>query len=420
MDVLIPLILYGLCGAVAIYLCGRSCSAQERHSVLWILISAFVLRLSVATMFSIFPQTRMFHDDADGYELVGMKFAAYWSGHGPPIIRDELVNQGYFYISGAAAYLAAGSRYAAAFLNTVLGTVTIFLVYRLARQFFHPRIAQRAAACCAFFPSMVLWSSIAVKDTIMTLLIVISVSGCIRLKRRFSTSALLMTVLPVIASQPIRFYMVYFLLFSIIASLLIERRGRALTGIPKMVAIAGGVVVLIALVGLAGRAEADVEMLSLKNVSHFRYGMAVSANSGFSADVDLSTPQRAIAFMPIGLTMLLFSPFPWQFTSLRALFALPEMLVWWALVPALVRGLRFAIRTRFAECSPILLFAVTLAAGYSLMQGNVGAGFRQRAQIFVFLFIFSALGQYVKRCTNRGVSPAILLDGNRMVAASAR
>ena len=47
---------------------------------------------------------------------------------------------------------------------------------------------------------------------------------------------------------------------------------------------------------------------------------------------------------------------------------------------------------------------------YSLVHGNVGAAFRQRAQIFVLLFIFASLGTYVKTCRRRGIDSNLLLE----------
>jgi 4-amino-4-deoxy-L-arabinose transferase-like glycosyltransferase len=419
MDTVLPLLGYGVVGLIAIYALGQRAAPAERSGLIRLLVAAFALRLAMATLFALVPSSRVFHEDAEHYESMGMRMAAYWAGDGPEVLLLDDVNQGYFYVCGAASYVVGGSPYGAAFLNCVLGALTIFGVYQLARRFFHASVARRAAVCCAFFPSMILWSATAIKDPLMTFLIVVAINGCVRLKRRFSLGALLATVVPIVACQPIRFYMIFFLVFSIVASLVVERSGKLLTGIPKQLLIVGGTVILLVLVGFAGRAQASLEQLSLERVSDFRHGLATTGDSGFDANVDISTPGRAIAFMPMGVTVLLLSPFPWQFTSMRSSFALPEMLIWWALVPSLWRGLRFVLRNRLVECSPILLFTVSLTAGYSLMHGNVGSAFRQRAQIFVFLFIFSALGQYLKRCRNRGIDQQILLEGSAVQPARA-
>jgi hypothetical protein len=256
---------------------------------------------------------------------------------------------------------------------------------------------------------MILWSSVALKDPLMTLLILTSLSGCVSLKRKFSLPALLCTVLPVVAMQPIRFYMVYFLGFAIFVSLFFERGMKRLSGVSKQLIIGGAVLSLLVLVGFSGGAQEGVEMLSLERAAVFRSGMAATAQSGFAGDVDTSTPARALAFLPVGLSVLLFAPFPWQMTSLRALLAAPETIVWWTLFPSLVRGVRYALRTKLSETSPLLLFAVTLACAYSLVHGNVGSGFRQRAQIFVVLFVFASLGWFHKRCQKVGLDERVLL-----------
>jgi hypothetical protein len=117
------------------------------------------------------------------------------------------------------------------------------------------------------------------------------------------------------------------------------------------------------------------------------------------------------------MAFLLLSPFPWQFGSLRALFAAPETVVWWFLFPSMIRGLRYTIAKRFGAASPIILFTFALIPAYSLIHGNVGSGFRQRAQIFVFLFIFTSLGTWVKWAKKRGLSPDLLLSGTAPPAA---
>jgi hypothetical protein len=88
--------------------------------------------------------------------------------------------------------------------------------------------------------------------------------------------------------------------------------------------------------------------------------------------------------------------------------AAPETIYWWFLFPSLIRGLVHAVRRKLALTSPLVLFAVVMTCAYSLVHGNVGSGFRQRAQIFVILFIFASLGYYRKRCQRLGIDPDLL------------
>lgn len=412
MDVLYPLVLFALVGGIAIWLCVRALPVQERSWVArWVAV-AFALRLAAATAFAAIPQTRLFHEDAAGYEWVGMRLARAWQGQGPPLhLLDELSqNYGFPYLAGAIYYVFGQFAPLVAYFNCVIGAITVFMVYRLARQLFHPIVARRAALLTAVVPSMILWSSIAIKDAVMAFLILLGLSSCVSLKTRFSLPAVLGIGLSLVLIQPIRFYMLYFLGFAILASLLIERGAGLVSGVYKQVIIGGVFVGLLVMVGFAGRAQEGLETLSLARVSDFRHGMAISANSGFNADADVSTTGGALLFLPIGIANLLLGPFPWQFGSLRALMAGPETIYWWLLFPSVLRAMWWMFRKRFADTSPLLLFAITLTAAYALAQGNVGSGFRQRAQIFIVLFIFAGLGEYRRRCERAGLDPDLLLE----------
>ena len=102
--------------------------------------------------------------------------------------------------------------------------------------------------------------------------------------------------------------------------------------------------------------------------------------------------RRALSTVPLGLTYLLLAPFPWQLASLRQAITLPEMLVWWLSIPLLVLGAWFTIKHRLREIAPIIIFTSLLTLTYSIMQGNVGTAYRQRAQLLVFYFVFVAVG----------------------------
>jgi hypothetical protein len=193
---------------------------------------------------------------------------------------------------------------------------------------------------------------------------------------------------------------------------MIDRGMRAFAGVYKQVFIAGAMVVMLVVAGLSGSTVESSELLNLQAVSTYRAGMASTANSGFSRDIDVSTVQGALSFLPVGMATLLLAPFPWQMVSLRPLIAAPETIAWWLLFPATLRGLVLTVRNRFHSASPLLLFSASLTIAYSLMQGNVGSAFRQRAQIFVFLFIFTAVGWYQRKCRKLQLDEKLLLIGD--------
>jgi hypothetical protein len=411
MEVAYAVIVFLILGLALIALFSALLPPAERPWLMRVLVVALLARLVLAAIFASFAETRVFHEDAGGYEGFGRALALAWHGLRPPVtfIDSAHQNNGWVYVCGAIYYALGDVPALPSCFNCVIGVAEVFMVYRLARCFFHPFVARRAALLTAFVPSMMLWSSVAIKDPLMALLIIIGLYSCVQIKRRFSLGALVGICFSLLAMQPIRFYMIYFLGFAIFVSLFLERGMGMVSGVYKQVLVVGMLAVLLAMAGLTGRAQAGFEVLSLDRVSSFRHSMATTANSGFESDADVSTPIRAILFLPVGVSELLLGPFPWQFGSLRALMAAPETIYWWLLFPGVLSGMWWMFRTRFASTSPLLLFAVTMTMAYSLAHGNVGSGFRQRAQIFVILFIFAALGSYRRRCKNAGLDPDLLL-----------
>ncbi len=143
--------------------------------------------------------------------------------------------------------------------------------------------------------------------------------------------------------------------------------------------------------------EQQATYMTLERLQTTREDQAMWGRSGFGQEYDVSTPTGALSALPTGLVYLLFAPFPWAVSGLRQALALPETLVWYALMPAFVRGLAFAVKKQLRAVLPILVFAVSLTVAYALMQGNIGTAYRQRTQITMFFFIFMGVGLAERR-----------------------
>jgi len=138
--------------------------------------------------------------------------------------------------------------------------------------------------------------------------------------------------------------------------------------------------------------DAQSAYMTLEQMQVTRVDQAMWGKSAYGTQYDVSTPAGALQALPFGLVYLLFAPFPWAISGFRQLLTLPETLVWYALMPAFVRGFAYSVRHRLRDVLPILVFAVTLTIAYALMQGNVGTAYRQRTQVTMFYFVFMAVG----------------------------
>jgi hypothetical protein len=88
----------------------------------------------------------------------------------------------------------------------------------------------------------------------------------------------------------------------------------------------------------------------------------------------------------------------------------PELVVWWWLVfMGLIPGLWHVCKTRLADAQPMLFFIVGLGLLYSMMFGNVGLIFRQRAQLLPWLLIIAIAGleqRAIRKLLRRGAQMA--------------
>jgi hypothetical protein len=404
MDYLIPLVEVGILAAVLFNLGARM--LPPLRPLLPVVIAGLAIRLGLCILFVALPATRIFHDDADGYEVFGMALARYWTGGGPNLHAGWEVNYGFWYWNGILYWIFGNYRLIPSFMNALLGCLTAITLYGIARRLLVEEVARRALYFALFFPSMILWSSVTVKDTLMVFLLVLGMNSAMRLSQRLSLFHVLVIGGVLSAMLTIRFYMFYMTALAIFLSLTIFSVRRAGRGVMSQLLLAGALTLLVAFLGLQNELQSNLLYFDFSNVSRLRSNLASTSNSGWQGDADVSSPAKAIAFAPLGLLFLLFSPFPWQFTGLRPLLTLPEMLLWWSLTPAWVRGFRYALGSRLSELRPVLVFTVILSLAYSTVHGNVGVAFRQRSQIMIFLFLLAALGLHLKRLRAAGAPDA--------------
>jgi prepilin signal peptidase PulO-like enzyme (type II secretory pathway) len=113
--------------------------------------------------------------------------------------------------------------------------------------------------------------------------------------------------------------------------------------------------------------------------------------------VDISEPISALTYLPVGMVYFLGSPFPWQVLSPRQIMALPDVLLWYALLPGIFMGLLHLVRNRFRDASMLLVTMAVITILYSLVEGNVGIIFRHRAQIIAPTMVLAGIGVAMRR-----------------------
>lgn len=309
----------------------------------------------------------------------------------------DVQNKGYPYLVGALFYLTdAPARLPAAALNCFFGAMTIVFIYCIARTLFSQWVATRVGWLACLFPSLIIWSAQTLKEPVIICLETMAVYACVQLKLSgFSLKYILMCASSALLLYPFRFYAAFLVVIVAGAALIIPRFGKAETSFGSVLALAVLIVPLMVSTGMLARNEAQLERLSSKRIQKFQTDISKGTGSGYQQQFDMNTSSGFAAGTAVGAAHLFLAPFPWQLGggSLRMALTLPELLVWWYLFfVGVITGIWYAIRKKFSETLPLLIFIAGLGLLYSMMFGNVGLVFRQRAQLLPFLLIFAVAG----------------------------
>jgi hypothetical protein len=381
---------------------------------------AFAARFALSILLYVFGMNASIvgaGDDSGWAAGIGIKESWQAQGIGPlewPVAlldayKGHHVGYGYL-LAVFFSVVNLPSQLSAAAVDCLCGAMVAVFAYRIARLLFSEWVAIRVgwATCC--FPLMIIWSAQSIKEPMVILLETTALYGCCSLRKKgFRIRHIVLTAVSVMILPTFRFYAAYVVGAAVLLTLALPQihRRRMPTQIHRrrMPIIAAMVVAAVVLplwssTGVLSRDTKAFQEWDVKGAMQFRKDIAAGTGSGAESDYDMET-NRGLSLATLdGAAHLLLAPFPWElrFGSARMLLTLPEMVVWWVLFWwAFLPGIWHAIRYRFGETIPLLLFLLGLGLIYSMTFGNVGVVYRQRAQLMPYLLMFTALGLELRR-----------------------
>lgn len=364
--------------------------AQRDLSVVVFLAIAVRLGVFVAVRQTVGPY--VFAPDAWSYEIVGSEIVQTWEGlRSLPTKVTGTFQVGYYYLNAVLQRLFGPAPDAPSVLNVFFGAWTTIPAYFLARSAVNDDrgVARWSALLVAFFPSLILWSVLNIREALTILLFVSTISLCVRLQARFTLAVFLGALVCLGGIMMSRTYVAVLIVISVPAGFLMAR-GKSLVGsLTGGLALLGGLVAGLGMNGFGSDLGAEP---TLESVEAMRRGLSLGAQTSYGAGFDVSTVGGAAEFLPVGAAYFLFAPFPWQLGSVLQSIAIPEMLLWYALIPFVIRGLLLGLKHDARSYTVLLATMVTLAFAYALVQGNVGTAFRHRAQLLPLAFVLAAVG----------------------------
>ena len=365
-----------------------------------VVVYGFLLRLSIVAIFHVTDAIRVLHLSPDSlrYHREGL-FIAHEMSLGY-FNWPNWIDNGWFQFTGLVYYMFGPHPFVIQFFNITLGAVTPVIVYKMLRKVYaDERVARWSALFTAFFPSFVYWSCLMLKDPLSIFAMSLLVLSVVSLRNRFHIKWLVSMLFSLLVFLSIREYMFFIGLFFIAASFLPTtgwRVGPMLTKLLIIVIVVGSISLYMGF-GFMGREYiAESQYFDINYINETRIKMGGHGTGAFFEDPssalwgsDFWSNFKASA---VGIFFFFFTIDFTRLGSVRQLMALPEVLIFVSLLPALWRGMLDSWRNHREATLPLFVFALGIMVVYGSATTNMGAMFRWRMQAMPFFLAFLAHG----------------------------
>lgn len=389
----LPLLIVGGLGVLGLlFALSRVADPRTRGFLVRVILLGIVARVLLLLALEVTIGPYPFAPDALTYEIVGRKIVEAWSGLRPmPPEMAQSTEFGYYLINAVFILIFGSQSSAPRTLNILCGVWVAIPAYYLARELTggNHRVAKIVTVLTVFFPSLVLWSTLNIREAPTILALVSIVYFLYRAGNRPRVRHLLGLLAAFGALALSREYL--FLLVGCAAGV-----GLLVSHLRSVVwRMFLGISTLASVLFVAGRIDIGSSLLdapALEAIDYLRRDLALGAGSAFGQGADTTSLSGLLAYLPVGLAYFLFAPFPWAVGSPLQAVTVPEQLTWYVLFLFSLWGMGVALRQDPRRFGLVFFVTGAMVLSYSLVEGNVGTAYRHRAQIYPFLFIFSAMG----------------------------
>lgn len=335
-----------------------------------------------------------------GYKDIEKHFADYFIGDNDMLQKNYGFNvytrllAGFYYVFGYQIQTAR-------MINAVIFIAAFIFIFYTAKSLFGRKTAEMASVIFSFFPSIMLWSSMICVDITIIACEAAFIFFAMKFLKANRTAVLYLCLMlfSIILIRSIRPYIAF--LMAIFTVLGIVFRMFAMAGRRSkivIISIAAAAVVLAVLnSGSMDFIKGKLDRASYEMIKN-QMGFAVVDDSSYVifpshcyASYKCGLHDIAAAYVR-GMGYAIFAPFPWRIESGLQLLSLPQVLVWYMMIPFILYGIYLGFRDNRAAAIFVFLFCFAALSVLALASGNVGAVFRHRDMVTPFLIIFFAAG----------------------------
>ena len=376
-------------------MCGGEDDSEERaRLVRWTMV-AFGAHLAFGyVLSSTNASVEFFGGDALTYHGAASQIVEHWNGDAfmPRLAGGK---EGYYYLLAGIYWVFGPYQAAGLALNAALAAGLIPVVGDTTRRLFGEGPVRFVAPLLLLLPGLFVWTSQLLKEAPVLFFIAVAANCVVRMTERVTLARVVTFAMMAAFLLAFRGHVGSFIAAGLLGGVVVGRR-QLTSGIAIGVLVFGAMVIVVLAAGVGESGFETVSEANLEQANNTRQGLALGTGSGFGQDVDISTSRRAISYLPLGVVSFMLGPFPWQSGGLRQLAAIPDVLVWWWLLPRLWTGYRqsgrLIGRRTLVLVLPVLLSLVVLA----LVISNYGTVVREREQIVVLVVPLIALGLHAR------------------------
>lgn len=348
--------------------------------------------------------------DSAFYTLRSQFISMFWLGR--PLDQSTLQGifapygyTGFMYILAVFFTLFGYSPISSRFINCLMGSLLIVLVYSIVKDISNQRAARLAAVLTAFFPSLLLWSTTNLKEPSTIFVVYLMLWSLVRFQKTRSPRYLTIAALSIAAQASIRYsYKLGFVLLTVglialylFYAYLLDISLRRRAAVFLLVFIIGGGALFSQGARIKSAAQGMVQTAYVHHKGVINTGGICYRllPDDFYADYKNVSLIAFVRMLGRGWFHILFEPLPQRAKeSASMLFSLPQMLLWYLLIPFAVLGAAILIRYRLKESTLLAAYFILMTSALAVFGGNIGTMFRIRDITTPLVLIFASVGLF--------------------------
>lgn len=371
---------------------------RERRYIMSVFFLALVLRMLISFVVHNFLSPGYFAPDEPGTIYNGWKNAEFWMG----ATATHGVSGTIYTIAGIVFYAFGYKPNILFLLANFLGAMTVLNIYFITRRLFNKDSARYSAIIVAVLPSIVLWSSMPLKDVYTQFIITSVMHLTLRVKERFRLYNVAIVIGLIILIGFIRPYLMIIVIVAIVTTFVPMNPKTFLRNTLIIAIFAISFTMLFSsytaksssMYGTTSEATSETTFEKLQQTRQGFY----TGGSKILGHVDVANPVNALMYSPLLLAVFFLAPFPWQISgSIIHNLATIESLIWYYLLYYALKAIIRSLKEANFEIMPVLVMIGMLSIAYALAISNVGAAYRFRGQVSALLLVFTGYGLYVRK-----------------------